>query len=92
MNIEELKQQFHNEGFPHVFEWTDEPNAIYGPHTHQGKVSVYVVRGEVVFSDGIERTVKTGERFDIPPGVRHTAVIGSEGCDWIVGEEVEGDA
>ena len=91
MNIEELKEQLRSEGFPHVFEWTDPPHTKYENHPHKGKVSVYVTRGEVVFSGGIERVVKAGERFDVPPGVLHTAIVGPEGCDWVVGEEIEGD-
>lgn len=44
------------------------------------------------FAGGISKVVKDGERFDVPAGVFHSAVVGPEGCDWIVGEEIAGDA
>ena len=92
MNIDQLKQQLKGEGFISVYEWSDAPNTVYQEHQHKGKVSFFIVRGEVVFSGGIDKVVKSGERFDVPPGVKHSAVVGSEGCDYIVGEEIEGDS
>ncbi len=91
MDVEKLKQQLREEGFPHVFEWADAPNTKYEAHPHQGKVSFYLTRGEVEFFGGIRKVVKAGERFDVPPHVNHSAVVGPEGADWVVGEEVEGD-
>ncbi len=85
-------EQLKSEGFTHVFEWHDEPNTSYSEHAHKGKVSFYIVRGSVKFSGGIDKTVKAGERFDVPPGVPHSAIVGPKGCDWVVGEEIEGDS
>ena len=79
------------EGFPHIFDWHDEPNAEYPEHSHKGKVSFFITHGSVTFFGGIEKTVKTNERFDVPVGVKHSAKVGPEGCDWSVGEEIEGD-
>jgi quercetin dioxygenase-like cupin family protein len=92
MNKEELKNKLTSEGFPVVYEWTDAPGTIYEDHAHQGKVSFYVTKGSVTFSGGVTQTVFTGERIDVPVGVRHTAIVGSEGCEYVVGQEVEGDA
>ena len=92
MNKESLKQQFISEGFPIVYEWTDGPNTEYMEHMHQGNVSFYVTRGEVHFLTGIERIVKEGERIDVPIGVLHTARVGLDGCDYVIGQEIEGDA
>lgn len=86
-----FKKQFEQE-FPIVYEWHDEPGVVYENHTHQGKVSLYVTKGSVTFSGGIEKAVVTGERFGVPPGITHSAVVGPEGCDYIVGQEIEGDA
>lgn len=87
----EAKQELQNE-FPHVYEWTDAPGTTYPEHAHKGKVSIYVTRGSVIFSGGIDRTVSGGERFDVPVAVPHSAVVGPDGCDYIVGEEIEGDS
>lgn len=87
-----LKLRLREEGFSHVFDWHDEPNTEYSEHSHKGKVSFYVLRGSVTFSGDINAVVKSGERLDVPVGVSHSAIAGPEGCDWIVGEEIEGDS
>jgi len=46
----------------------------------------------VTFSGETVATVIAGERFDVPIGTKHSAVVGPEGCDWVVGEEIEGDS
>ncbi len=91
MNLEDIKKELEQE-FPIVYEWVDAPNTIYEEHFHQGKVSFYVTKGSVTFSGGIEKTVVAGDYFNVPVGVKHTAVVGPEGCDYIVGQEIEGDA
>jgi len=92
MNPETLKQQLLDQGFKHVYEWKDEPNTVYAEHKHKGRVSLYVVNGSVAFSGEINKKLGAGERFDVPVGLKHSAVVGPEGCDWIVGEEIEGDS
>jgi quercetin dioxygenase-like cupin family protein len=92
MDKDELIRQLKNEGFPIVYEWTDDPNTVYEEHTHQGKVSFYVIKGMVSFSGGIDNVISIGERIDVPPGIKHSAIIGPEGCTYIVGQEFEGDA
>lgn len=85
--IEEFKKIY-----PSVFEWKDEPGFVYPSHHHKGKVSMYIVSGQVTFTSGIDKTLKAGDFFDPPVGVEHTAVVGPDGCEYIVGEEIEGDA
>lgn len=81
-----------DEGFPIVYEWKDDPHTKYENHSHKGKVSFFVVEGEVTFSGGIQKTVKKNERINVPVGVEHTAIVGSGGCTYVVGQEIEGDA
>lgn len=87
-----LLNQLKQEGFTNVYEWTDKPNSEYQEHSHKGKVSLYVIRGAVTFFGGINKTLNTGERFDVPIGVKHSAIVGPEGCDWVVGEMIKGDS
>jgi GrpB-like predicted nucleotidyltransferase (UPF0157 family) len=87
-----LKKVLETEGYPIVYEWVDKPNTEYAEHFHKGKVSFYVMKGSVTFLTGITRTVKAGERFDVPVGVTHTAKVSNDGCEYIVGQEIEGDA
>lgn len=91
---QEILEQFKSE-FPHVYEWTDEPGKIYAKHTHKGKVSLYVAKGEVTFffpNTKENKIISKGERFDVPIGVAHSAKVGSEGCSYIVGEMIKGDS
>lgn len=92
MDEEEIKQQLISEGFAHVYEWKDEPNAEYEEHAHQGKVSLYIISGSVSFSGDFDKTLITGDRFDVPIGAKHSAIVGPDGCEYIVGEEIEGDS
>jgi len=88
-SLQELLKQ---EGFPIVYEWYDKPGTVYENHTHQGKVSCYIIDGSVSFSGGIERIVSIGERFDVLVGIEHSAKVGENGCQYVVGQEIEGDA
>lgn len=88
------KEILQSEGFVHVYEWHDEPETEYPKHQHKGNVSIFIENGDVTFnfSDGTTRGVRRGERFDVPVGLEHTGVVGTEGCDYIVGEMIEGDS
>lgn len=43
MDSQQWKNMLALEGFPIVYEWHDNPYTIYPLHSHQGKVSFYVV-------------------------------------------------
>ncbi len=85
------KRTLKTEGFPIVYDWYDEPNKKYPPHKHQGKVSFYVLDGSVKFFGGINQIVSKGDRIDVPPQVEHFAIVGANGCRYIVGQEIEDD-
>jgi len=86
-------QTFETEGFTSVYEWSDPPGTVYEPHQHQGKVSIFVTDGSITFDfSGEKKTISANERFDIPPGTEHSAVVGPEGWIVVVGEEIEGDS
>lgn len=90
---EECKRTLTEQGFAHVYEWTDEPNTKYPVHAHKGKVSFYVMKGSITM--GLENkiiTLNPVDRIDIPAGVNHMAAVGPNGCTFIVGEEIEGDS
>jgi hypothetical protein len=42
--------------------------------------------------NGEEIKVQAGQRLDVPVATEHSATVGSEGCSFIVGEEIEGDS
>jgi quercetin dioxygenase-like cupin family protein len=82
-----------SEGFTHVFEWTDAPGTVYEPHAHKDRVTVITTRGMITFDiNGEKRTFRPGDRFDVPPGVTHSAIVGPEGWSCVVGEMIPGDS
>ena len=62
--------------------WSNGPGDVYGAHSHPYHKVIYVVRGTITFElpeSGREITIETGDRLELPPGVRHAAVVGSHG-------------
>ncbi|MDB5190332.1 MAG: hypothetical protein JWN49_658 [Parcubacteria group bacterium] len=93
MNKEIVRQTLLKEGFNHVYEWHDEADFEHSTHTHKGEVSIYITQGElnIWFDDG-EITLMPGDQFDVPVGKEHRAKAGKNGCDYLVGEMIEGDS
>jgi quercetin dioxygenase-like cupin family protein len=86
-------QKFEAEGFVSVYEWQDAPGTVYKEHSHRGQVSLFVTDGSVTFDfEGMKKEVKANERFDVPVGALHSAVVGDAGAIYIVGEMIEGDS
>mgnify|MGYP000131847363 CR=1 FL=1 len=86
-------QKFEKEGFTNVYDWSDPAGTTYDEHSHEGKVSLFVTDGSIIFDfQGEKREVKAGERFDVPVGKPHSAVVGPEGWIVVVAEEIEGDS
>ena len=84
---------FKDEGFVSVYEWSDAAGTVYEPHSHTGRVSLFVTDGSCVFDfDGWKKEVRAGERFDVPIGAEHSAIVGADGWHVVVGEEIEGDS
>ena len=90
---ERIIRKFESEGFQSVYEWQDAPNTVYEEHSHKGKVSLFVTDGSIIFDfEGIKKEIIANERFDIPPGKLHSAIVGPAGWIVIIGEEIEGDS
>ena len=86
-------ETFEKEGFTQVFEWSDPAGTVYEEHVHKGKVSLFVTDGSITFNfEGVTREIKAGERFDVPLGAKHSAVVGDNGWIVIVAEEIAGDS
>lgn len=86
-------QKFEQEGFAHVYDWSDPASTVYPEHAHKGKVSLFVTDGSCEFDfSGTKRLITAGERFDVPVGEPHTALVGPEGWIVVVGKEIDGDS
>ena len=66
----------------HPYMWSNGPGDVYGAHDHSYHKVIYVVRGSITFSlpdAGDTVTLNSGDRLELPAGVRHDAVVGPEG-------------
>ena len=86
-------QTLEKEGFTHVYEWSDAPGTEYAAHSHQDKVTIFISEGSIRMDIGGEqKDLRAGDRLDIPPKIPHSAVVGPHGCQFVVGEMIEGDS
>lgn len=85
--------QLEKEGLTSVYEWSDDPGTVYPEHQHLGKVTIFVTDGSMDFTlAGVTYSLVTGDRIDIPPHIPHSAFVGSQGVQFVVGEEIVGDS
>ena len=64
------------------YSWSNGPHDIYAAHTHGYDKVIYVVRGSITFGLpelGQNLMLNAGDRLDLPAGVVHGAVVGSQG-------------
>ena len=63
--------------------WTNTPNQRQAVRSHGYDKVLYVVDGqlEVIFPDSNQRIkMRSGDRLDVPKGVRHGTIVGSGGA------------
>ena len=67
------------------------PNVLIGKHTHPGNESGYIIEGELTLlvAGQPEKLVKTGESYQVLPGVVHDARTGESGAKVIATYVVE---
>ena len=88
MKEDELIEKLESEGFRNVFVHTDPPGAKYPQHTHPTVTAHVVVSGKIEITvGGVSNTFEKGERFDVAAGEIHSAIVGSSGCRYIIGEK-----
>jgi mannose-6-phosphate isomerase-like protein (cupin superfamily) len=66
--------------------WMNMPNHRYAVRSHGYDKVFYVVGGmvEVVFPDSNQRVIlRSGDRTDIPAGVRHGTIVGNTGAKCV---------
>lgn len=64
------------------YSWSNGPHDVYSAHSHSYNKVIYVVQGSITFGLpelGQELTLKAGDRLDLPAGIVHDAVLGSQG-------------
>jgi quercetin dioxygenase-like cupin family protein len=64
------------------YQWSNGPGDVYAAHSHAYHKVIYVVQGSIIFGlpdQGRDLPLRAGDRLELPPGVVHDAVVGSEG-------------
>ena len=64
------------------YAWSNDPNDIYAPHSHDYDKVIYVARGSITFQLielGAWHKLNTGDRLDLPAGIVHAAHVGEDG-------------
>src|SRR4051812_9710753 len=62
--------------------WSNGPGDVYSPHSHSYHKVIYVIGGSITFGlpdKGREVLLDAGDRMELPPGVKHDAVVGPQG-------------
>lgn len=87
-NEAQFRHDLEREGFSHLFVWFDAPGHIYPDHTHAGLTAHIILDGEMTLTtNGESRTLRVGERCDVPAGAVHSARIGPQGCRYLIAEK-----
>lgn len=77
-----ITRQMKHEGLrPYL--WDNAPNYRYAVRSHNYHKVLYVVEGslEITLPDSNQRAIlRTGDRIDIPAGVRHGTIVGNRGA------------
>jgi quercetin dioxygenase-like cupin family protein len=71
-----------------VYGWSNAPGDTYAQHEHSYTKVLYCTRGSIdfVLADGRHVALRAGDRLVLPPGTRHSAVVGPEGCACVEGK------
>ena len=66
----------------HGYRWSNGPGDVYSAHSHSFNKVIYVVSGSITFGlpeSGEKVTLNLGDRLNLPAGVAHNAIVGSDG-------------
>jgi quercetin dioxygenase-like cupin family protein len=80
-----IRQIYADEGL-HPYRWSNGPGDVYGSHSHEYHKVIYVVQGSITFGltkTGDQVNLRAGDRLDLPPGVVHDALVGSDGVVFL---------
>ncbi|MBX4212229.1 hypothetical protein KW787_02105 [Candidatus Pacearchaeota archaeon] len=88
MDNEEIMRKLKEEGFVEVYEWIDEPNKFYSPHSHEEETKLVITDGEMVMKTNSKDIIlKKGSFVHLKRNQVHEALVGPNGCKYVVGEK-----
>ncbi len=62
--------------------WSSPAQSVFDGHTHGYHKILFVVKGSIKFDLPTRHktiTLNSGDRLDLPAGIRHSAVVGGDG-------------
>jgi mannose-6-phosphate isomerase-like protein (cupin superfamily) len=80
-----ISRQMQKDGLRPYF-WEGAPNYRFAVRTNHHEKMMYVVEGmiEVMLPDSNQRVkLRAGDRVDIPSGLRHAIIVGSNGAKCV---------
>jgi quercetin dioxygenase-like cupin family protein len=85
---ETLRQQLKDEGYD-VFEWSDAPGTVYGPHSHEDDQCHWIISGTLELTVGGESyTLWPGDRDFLAANTVHSAFVpGSQPVRYLIGSK-----
>lgn len=82
----DLHASLEAEGYS-VLSWSDSAGTRYEPHSHDHDESLWLIRGEMTFGiGGRDYALGAGDRLLLPRGTVHSAVAGTAGAAYLVGQ------
>ena len=88
MDKKEIGERLRKEGYESIRELSDPANIEFPEHDHAGDHVLVVIKGSIeIAAEGKKILFKAGETFYSPAKIPHSAKIGPEGCEYIVGEK-----
>ena len=54
---------------------------------------MFITDGSIKMNiDGEVFVLSVGQRYNVPPHTKHSAVVGLDGCNFVVAEMIDGDS
>lgn len=87
MKQKELRNNLEKK-FRKVYVWTDKPKEIYEKHSHNYDAKLIILEGSMELKvEERDLILKKGSEVEINKHKEHSAIIGKNGCKYLVGEE-----
>lgn len=81
MDATEFEAQLEKGGYREIATRTLEPRPANGEHGHEFSVRGLVTAGEFIITfDGVPRSFKAGDVFEVPAGQLHSEAVGPQGA------------
>lgn len=87
-NKEKAQARLLKAGYSLIYEYDDPPNEEFPDHIHEGEELAIILSGTLeVKMGGVEYLLKPGDELLFPAKKLHSAMVGPDGCVYVVGEK-----